>query len=78
MLEAVHALYWIIFNNKSLSNSSWAAHIRKEIVSFLLKGAEEVAHSLLSAGCVAQQRCMAGAGIHGFAISTLLKNFGYT
>lgn len=50
----------------------------KESVSFLLKGAEEAAHSLLSAGRVAQKCCMTGAGVHGFTISTLMKKFGYT
>lgn len=49
----------------------------EERVSFLLKGAEEAPHSLLSGGRVAQQCCVTGAGVHGFAISTLLKKFGY-
>lgn len=50
----------------------------EERVSFMLKGAEEVAHSLLSAGRVAQQCCVTGTGVHGLAVSTLLKEFGHT
>lgn len=79
VLEAVKALQdWTVLNNRSLSNSSRVAHMLEVSVFFLLEGAEEVAHSLLSAGRVAQQCCMTGSDVNGFAISTLLEKFSHT
>lgn len=69
---------WIVVNNRCLSNSSRVAHMLEESVSFLLKGTEEAVDSLLSAGRVAQQHRVTGAGVHGFAVSILLEKFGHT